>query len=251
MTRPNEPTMAKEGEIVTERRPPPLSAETRQKRRGDVSPIDLLDALHDEPLWSEVTQTILHNPALSSEEANSGRFVVGNCMQACVASVMKMPIEAVPHFAQFLWWPMAMELWLRGFDLTMKGERTTVIPDRLCIVGGQSPRGVSHVVVGYGGQVVWDPHPSREGLVSIRDVTWFEPMGATAECWFCHVEWAGNSPYADAAEPPYCNVRGEHVHSDGTRWNTCSRAEHDSAEHGQPTTDADRAYRPAGSQDQP
>lgn len=129
--------------------------------------------------WSEVTQSILHDPA--------NKDVFGNCLQACVASVMKLPINAVPHFAQFLWWPMALELWVRGHDLTCKGERTATIPERLCIVGGQSPRGVDHVVVGYGGEVVWDPHPSREGLVSIRDATWFEPMGeAGKDCGFMH-----------------------------------------------------------------
>lgn len=151
-----------------------------------------MTAIYEEPEkpWNEVTQSILHDPANES--------VFGNCLQACVASVMKLPINAVPHFSQFLWWPMALELWLRGHDLTGKGERTSTIPDRLCIVGGQSPRGVAHVVVGYGGEIVWDPHPSREGLVSIRDATWFEPMGeAGKDCWFCHAEWGGRSPYAD------------------------------------------------------
>lgn len=138
--------------------------------------------------WAEVTQTILHDP--------ENEHVYGNCLQAAVASVLALPLDAVPHFSQFVWWPMAVELWVRGFDLTCKGERTETIPDRLCIVGGKSERGVSHCVVGYCGEIVWDPHPSRAGLVSIRDVTWFEPMGeAGAECWFCHAEWAGNSPY--------------------------------------------------------
>lgn len=124
----------------------------------------------DTAAWSEVTQTMLHDPERSE------RGVHGNCLQAAVASVLRLDLEAVPHFVTFEWWPQALTLWAYGRRLRVCGETTTEIPERLCIVGGVSPRGVSHVVVGAHGRVVWDPHPSREGLTSVRDVTWFEQV---------------------------------------------------------------------------
>jgi hypothetical protein len=121
--------------------------------------------------WEAVTQTILHDPELAEQG------VYGNCLQAAVASVLRLPLDAVPHFAAFHWWPQALTMWAYGRGLKVCGERTTSIPDRLCIVGGISPRGVDHVVVAHGGRVVWDPHPSHDGLVSIKDATWFEDNG--------------------------------------------------------------------------
>ncbi len=117
----------------------------------------------------EVTQTIM---------AGETDGVIGNCLQACVASVLDLPLDAVPHFSAFLWWPEALRLWAKGEGWEVKGETTSTVPDRLCIVGGVSPRGFAHVVVGQHGRVVWDPHPSRAGLTTIRDVTWFEPNGS-------------------------------------------------------------------------
>jgi hypothetical protein len=145
--------------------------------------------------WVEVSQTILHDPSLTEEQINSGRYPVGNCMQAAVASVLGFPLDAVPHFGQFMWWPQALELWLRGLGFTLKGDRTDTIPDRLCVVGGQSPRGVKHMVVGYSGEIVWDPHPSRAGLVAVTDVSWFDEALDTTDCWFCHLPW----PTAEAS----------------------------------------------------
>ena len=121
------------------------------------------------PMTAGVTQTILYTPE------NEAAGVYGNCLQAAVATVLDMPLEAVPHFSQFLWWPHAMSLWAAGHGLKVCGERTSVIPDRLCVVGGKSPRGVMHSVVGEHGAIAWDPHPSRAGLAEVRDAAWFEP----------------------------------------------------------------------------
>jgi hypothetical protein len=116
-----------------------------------------------------VTQTIFANDELNK------LGIYGNCMQAAVASLMNLPLEAVPHFGAFDDWPAAMALWARGRGLLMKGERTNVIPERRCLVGGDSPRGFKHMVVGGNGRVLWDPHPSRDGLVKVTEATWFEP----------------------------------------------------------------------------
>ena len=126
---------------------------------------------------SETTQTILHGDHPD---------VPGNCLQTAVACLLDRPLDSVPHFVTFLWWPAALELWARGEGLTVHTEDTTTIPERRCIVGGRSERGVAHVVIGEGGQVVWDPHTSRSGLVTITDVMWFEKWDhRESSCWAC------------------------------------------------------------------
>jgi hypothetical protein len=123
-------------------------------------------------MTDRVTQTILHDPA--QDGVPFGERIFGNCLQAAVASFFGWPLDAVPHFSQFLWWDTALELWARGLGYTVRTMQTTEIPEGRCILGGKSPRGVAHVVVAQGGEIVWDPHPSRGGLVSITDAMWFE-----------------------------------------------------------------------------
>jgi hypothetical protein len=133
--------------------------------------------------WSEVTQTIL------ATDETGPRAVYGNCWQAAIASMLNLPLDAVPHFSQFTWAGPALELWLRGRGLTYRHETTNVIPDRLCLVNGHSPRGYLHSTVGFGGQVVWDPHPSHAGLVDITEIEWFEPWpDGDRTCWACGAE---------------------------------------------------------------
>lgn len=141
----------------------------------------VLDALEDTPTetarWK--TQTIL------ASDENKARGIYGNCLQASVASVLDMPLDAVPNFALFLWWPQALRLWARGLDLAVRTSNTQTIPERLCIVGGKSPRVGTHAVVGGEGRILWDPHPSRDGLASVTDLMWFEPIGPDDyECMF-------------------------------------------------------------------
>lgn len=130
------------------------------------------------PIWG-VTQTILMNPDLNA------KGVYGNCLQAAVASLLAVPLDAVPHFSAFLWWTGAMELWARGFHhsgvsgglvaRTVEVSTPDEIPLLRHVLSGPSPRGVSHSVVAEEGQVVWDPHPSRAGLVGVTQALWFEP----------------------------------------------------------------------------
>ena len=127
-----------------------------------------------------VTQTILFDAVRQAEQE-----VYGNCLQAAVATVVRLPLDAVPHFSAFVWWPQALTLWAYGRGLRVMGERATAIPEipgRTYIVGGKSPRGVAHVVVGRNGQVVWDPHPSRDGITEVTDLTWFEPRDENEPC---------------------------------------------------------------------
>lgn len=118
-------------------------------------------------------QTILH-----------GEGRVGNCTQACLASILAMPLEAVPHFALLgvHHYMSLMLLWLQsvGYEAGMDKDdfdSEGLKPMQLHLIGGIGPRGVAHAVVGATdtGEMVHDPHPSRGGLVSITSRLYLFP----------------------------------------------------------------------------
>lgn len=137
------------------------------------------------PAVAEVTQTLL---AVDDDAA-----VPGNCLQAAVAAALGLAIEEVPHLGQFVWWDTALKLWLRGRGLDARQVRVPPIPEQRCIVTGKSPRGVYHAVVGQGGQVAWDPHPTRKGLTEVLAAWVIEPWPTSEsdpKCLVCRREVA-------------------------------------------------------------
>lgn len=113
----------------------------------------------------------------------------GNCWAACIASILEVSLEEVPDEGKF-WlpgmsprksWPKyheAMMAWLAEKNLTLVecSVHNIVVDWTDCheILSGPSPRdqNVLHAVVGFGGEIVHDPHPSRAGLLQIEDKPW-------------------------------------------------------------------------------
>lgn len=106
----------------------------------------------------------------------------GNCFAACVASLFGRPIEDIPDFhevrVQGNWW-VAFENWLETYGL-LPVMFDDPLPDGFpldCyyIVGGISPRApdMLHACIGYGGEIIHDPHPDGRGLKVITDYTFF------------------------------------------------------------------------------
>lgn len=113
----------------------------------------------------------------------------GNCMQACLANVLNLPLGRVPHFydtaqdetqqaIEISQW-CAARGWLCVY-LSPEWLRCPWVvfpPEALLILSGTSPRNSawSHVVVGHVAQDGWrlihDPHPSKDGIVG-------DPTGA-------------------------------------------------------------------------
>jgi hypothetical protein len=101
---------------------------------------------------------------------------VGNCVSACIASLLDLDIADVPYFMGTDdepddLWKKRINRWLapRGFSfmhLKTDGKRFAQWPPGYFILMGRSPRGL-HAVVAKGGKIVHDPHPSRAGLKSI------------------------------------------------------------------------------------
>jgi hypothetical protein len=98
----------------------------------------------------------------------------GNCLTACIASLLDLPIEQVPNFVESSRWYDALNQWLapRGlFYLEVRGAEPAAAQSLCAYAGwhtitGLAPSGIRHTVVGYAGEVRHDPHPSRAGLIS-------------------------------------------------------------------------------------
>lgn len=107
----------------------------------------------------EITQTILHDPDKSQK---------GNCFAACVASILELPLEKVPHFVEHENWLDCLQSFLKEWGLfyafVSEEDKVYCGPWGYHVINGVSDRGIRHSVVGHAGEPVWDPHPSRSGL---------------------------------------------------------------------------------------
>jgi hypothetical protein len=114
----------------------------------------------------------------------SGR--AGDCFRACIASLLEMNIEDVPHFVEIYEnnpelhkkpWLKVVNDWLKeiGYyyiEISYNGYHPGAfkawagIDEYYHILCGKSPRGCSHAVIGKNGKIFFDPHPSHEGFVN-------------------------------------------------------------------------------------
>lgn len=100
----------------------------------------------------------------------------GDCFSACLASILEIPLDEVPHVMIEDDYEGALSEFLRLFDLwSLKMDVAVcrgieLAPVGYHVISGPSPRQVDgkeemwHAVVGYNGEMVHDPHPSRTGL---------------------------------------------------------------------------------------
>lgn len=152
-----------------------------------------------------IPHTQLHTASIRRRDGHTIDGTPGDCWRACIASLLDVPnLTDVPHFA--LHWRSSWEhqqRWLYQRRLAMAwaplhpdkavdthpdgspvyyslpepGERLHGQVGDLVLLSGPSPRGpFSHVVIGTPhGDVVHDPHPSRAGLLEIRQLDWLVP----------------------------------------------------------------------------
>ena len=95
----------------------------------------------------------------------------GNCFQACLASLLEIPIEEipVPEEDEDQWGVLG--LWLKenhGVQfIIIQGRQTEAFrPLGYHLIGGMSPRypEMGHIVVGHRGTMIHDPHPKGTGV---------------------------------------------------------------------------------------
>jgi hypothetical protein len=122
-----------------------------------------------------VDMTVKHKP-------EEGTY--GDCFRCCIASILDLPAEEVPHFCGYDFdqdparWYRDLTAWLAPRGLSYFGLE--VNPDQFgpqwfsgieasgfsCfhIMSGETERGTRHSVVGRNGELAHDPHTSRSGL---------------------------------------------------------------------------------------
>lgn len=86
----------------------------------------------------------------------------GNCLQAALASLFELKLEAVPYMNPQAGQWMALEQWCAQHDVRPVAFPMAVnakpFPD-YHLINGVSPRGLRHTLVGFQGTPVHDPHP--------------------------------------------------------------------------------------------
>jgi hypothetical protein len=112
-----------------------------------------------------VNQSIFHDPSNNS---------FGDCYRACIASILELNIEDVPHFMLEHDWRKRIRnilLFLKKYNYTLYSvdgltDYTLEGENEYFIVSGNSPRNKNnkHAVVGYKGKIVHDPHPDKTNI---------------------------------------------------------------------------------------
>jgi hypothetical protein len=118
-----------------------------------------------------IKQTIISNPEGT---------VRGNCFQACLASLLNLSLEEVPDTRSMRdgsWFPPVWYLLIKH-GYTYQG--TCSKPEELekykgldgyCIAYGKSHRpwvNLGHCCIYHNGQMVHDPHPDNNGLLTVE-----------------------------------------------------------------------------------
>ena len=107
----------------------------------------------------------------------------GDCMRACVASVLEWPLNSVPNFMEDGpdHFNDRLDEWAGKHGITILDVRIEdeaaflrAFRNTYLIAFGQSPRfDCNHAVVYKGNKMVHDPHPSKEGIKDLQGVSLF------------------------------------------------------------------------------
>lgn len=86
---------------------------------------------------------------------------VGNCFQACLASILNLPLESCPDIAKMSdeTWFDEVSQWLRSMGYVLEYTAGVQPRNGFAIACGKTKRGPQHAVVMYGGKYLHDPHP--------------------------------------------------------------------------------------------
>jgi hypothetical protein len=107
----------------------------------------------------------------------------GNCLNACLASILELPLRAVPEFGDD--WAAEVNDFLSKYGLAYRRAPVDgAKPSGYSTIEGVSPRGGLHACVAYDGELAWDPHPiedgTGQGLVEPRYYGLLEPLQGRA-----------------------------------------------------------------------
>jgi hypothetical protein len=110
----------------------------------------------------------------------------GNCLAACFASLLDLPLWMVPPWEDMFgrgdYWSR-IDTWLArmfGLELVVvDGHPLDELPEFYMAVG-VSARGVHHAVIYSAGQLVHDPHYSDAGIKGVETCRFLRPIAKAA-----------------------------------------------------------------------
>lgn len=131
----------------------------------------------------------------------------GNCFAACIASILELPLEAVPNFCDHDDWRHHVNEWLQPRGLFYVDFRLDDGSWRIehavqyagyHVISGPAERGLRHAVVGYKGNAVHDPHPSGAMLLEDQEFGFLVPTLETPVV-VKRANWQSEQPPASLA----------------------------------------------------
>ena len=104
----------------------------------------------------------------------TGPGTCGNCLSACVSSLLHIPIEEVPNFVeeQPPYWQDSLNKFLAPYNMIYIEIPSGVIKDQslgyhlMCGLTVRSKE-ITHSVVAHDKKYLHDPHPSNSGLMTV------------------------------------------------------------------------------------
>lgn len=98
----------------------------------------------------------------------------GDCTQCCIASILDLAYEDVPDFIMEENFFRSRDAFLASKGLRMQDVAPWFLkPDRMYLACGTTVRtpltGVHHMVIYQGDKLLFDPHPSKAGLVNVTE----------------------------------------------------------------------------------
>ena len=104
----------------------------------------------------------------------------GNCMSACIASLLDLSIEDVPYFgSEIEEYNNNLDIFLldRGLIAITFLNNSDWVPKCFHIMGGRTGMGASHAVVGVNGEMIHNPNRlDRSSLKIVEDYTILVPL---------------------------------------------------------------------------
>lgn len=99
----------------------------------------------------------------------------GNCLPACLASVLEVPLDSVPEIYYLYddeeWWTRLNNWSIREHELQLVTvDSASFTPAGYHLIVGKSIRGNYHAIVGYQGKPVHDPLFSNGQITELSDV---------------------------------------------------------------------------------
>ena len=90
----------------------------------------------------------------------------GNCLAACVASILEIGIDDVPNPHGAGWFERWQEFLVDyGYQMVSIDVSNGIVPAEYHIISGKSLSGDwYHCVVGHQGKIIFDPNPNTNGL---------------------------------------------------------------------------------------